>query len=567
MNQKEKSGIKKAVLALLVALVAAMLLLYFVFAFYYRTHFFPKTTINGIPVGGQTISIVEDEIAEQIKSYELTLVESDGTTETIRGDEIGVKPSFHGELQALMKEQGQFLWFLGLIRGSSSTVRTIVSCDEVALRLKLESLSCMNPEYRIAPSDAHLSDYTADGFTVIPEKAGNIVSELALHHAAREAVETLRPTLDLVKADCYENPAVTSEDPELLALAEKLNALTTQTITYEMDEETRTIPGETLASWLIVDEKNRVSFDENAVASFVDTLAEETDTYGEPRDFKTSTGETVTFQSVYYGWKIDREAETAQLLADLIAGADVDREPIYTYRGASRGDHDYGDTYVEVNLSNQHLWCYKDGELALDANVVTGNVGKGTITHVGLYSIYSKETDRYLVGENYRSYVNYWMPFNGGEGLHDATWRSAFGGTTYLTNGSHGCVNLSKSVAGEIYELVDVGTPVFIYRLDSTVVASESEIASMAVSAINSVGGAVTLGSETALTRARNFYNYLSSENKGLVTNYELLPVYEAQLATLKSQTAAASAAASAAAAAQTAAQNALLTAQVGGVE
>lgn len=554
LKQKRSAGgvdkALKAVGALLIGLLVAAALLYIVFAFYYRVHFLPKTSINGIPVGGQTVSIVEEEIAEQVKGYTLTLQPIRGENEEIKGSEILIKPEFHGELEELLKDQKPFLWIRSLFSGEELTVGTMVNFNESMLADALSSLSLMAPENQIPPTDAHISDYTAEGFIVVPEDPGSTVDFEKLELAATEAVGTMADTLNLSEAEVYVKPEVTSEDPELNALAGKLNRYTEHTITYDMAEDSRTIPGETIASWLSVDENNNVSVDENGVAEYVNILAAETDTYGVPREFMTSSGNPITFQSVYYGWKIDKEAETAQLLQDVESDADINREPIYQYRGASRGDRDYGDTYVEVNLSAQHMYCYKDGELALDASCVTGNVGKGTITHVGLYSIYSKETDRDLVGENYRSHVNFWMPFNAGEGLHDATWRSSFGGSIYLTNGSHGCANLANSIAGQLYDLVEVGTPVFVYRMDSTATTTEAQIASMAVSAINSVGGVVTLASEPALVRARNFYNYLSPENKGLVTNVDLLSAYEAQLAGLKSQISAAQAAAIAAQAA-----------------
>lgn len=532
---KKKNPNRRLLLSVILIIVAVVLVFYLIFAFYYRTHFLPNTKVNGIETGGQTVPIVEEEITEQVGAYALTLTTIDGETETISGAAIGITPAFHGELEALLAEQKSLLWPVSLFKNTELSVETLVSYDEAALSSQVDALPCLEASRQIAPTDARISDYTAEGFVVLPEALGSTVDRARLLSAVQSAVATLTPTLSLSEADCYVLPEKTKDDPALLALAEELNSYVAHTITYEMDEESYTIGGETIATWLSA-EDNTVRVDEEAVQAFVNGFADETDTYGLARDFKTSSGETITFQSVYYGWKIDRAAETEQLLSDVRSDQNITREPIYQYRGASRGERDYGDTYVEVNLSAQHVYVYKDGSLALDAPCVTGCVGKGTITHVGLYSIYSKETERYLVGENYRSFVNYWMPFNGGEGLHDATWRSSFGGSTYLTSGSHGCVNLSKSVAGEIYELVAVGTPVFIYRMDSTAVATEAQIAGMAVNAINSVGGVVTLSSETALTRARNFYDYLSAENKVLVTNYELLPVYEAQLAELKAQ-------------------------------
>ena len=117
---------------------------------------------------------------------------------------------------------------------------------------------------------------------------------------------------------------------------------------------------------------------------------------------------------------------------------------------------------VIVDISDQLLKLYKDNEIYLTSDVVTGKTD--TPSDIGLYNIYSKEQSRNLTGPGYSSYVNYWMPYNGGEGLHDATWRYSFGGDIYEWGGSHGCVNLPLDIAEEIYNNVDVGTQVLVKR-------------------------------------------------------------------------------------------------------
>ena len=117
--------------------------------------------------------------------------------------------------------------------------------------------------------------------------------------------------------------------------------------------------------------------------------------------------------------------------------------------------------HIEVSIGEQKLWYYKDGKLFLTSNIVSGQKYKhGTPT--GRYRIQWKTTDTYLVGDDYKTHVNYWMPFNGAVGLHDATWRGSFGGDIYKYNGSHGCVNLPYSVAQSIYWNAKVGTLVIV---------------------------------------------------------------------------------------------------------
>lgn len=123
---------------------------------------------------------------------------------------------------------------------------------------------------------------------------------------------------------------------------------------------------------------------------------------------------------------------------------------------------DLTDTFVVVDKSEQRLFMYNDNELYFTTPVTTGK--DTTPSDTGLFSIYSKETNRYLTGDNYRSFVSYWMPYNGGEGLHDASWRSEFGTQSYKTSGSHGCVNLPTSIADDIYENVSIGTKVLVHK-------------------------------------------------------------------------------------------------------
>lgn len=88
----------------------------------------------------------------------------------------------------------------------------------------------------------------------------------------------------------------------------------------------------------------------------------------------------------------------------------------------------------------------------VESDFVSGNLAKGWGTPAGSYPLAYKQKNAVLKGENYRTPVNYWMPFNNGIGMHDAKWRSSFGGAIYKTSGSHGCINLPPSVAKTIFD-------------------------------------------------------------------------------------------------------------------
>jgi len=122
-----------------------------------------------------------------------------------------------------------------------------------------------------------------------------------------------------------------------------------------------------------------------------------------------------------------------------------------------------GDTYIEVDMGAQHMWAYKDGALLIDTDVVTGNISRNYGTPSMVAAIQYKDRNAVLRGDNYATPVKYWMPFYGNYGIHDASWRREFGGTVYLTNGSHGCVNTPPAAMKVIFENIDSGTPVVLY--------------------------------------------------------------------------------------------------------
>lgn len=119
-------------------------------------------------------------------------------------------------------------------------------------------------------------------------------------------------------------------------------------------------------------------------------------------------------------------------------------------------------SFVEVDLSDQYLFLYNNNKIIYTIPVTTGK--DSTPTDIGSFSIYSMEKNRDLVGEDYCVFVNYWMPYNGDEGLHDADWHNLFGTSGYKELGSHGCVNLPPSAAGNVYNNVRVGTKVLVHK-------------------------------------------------------------------------------------------------------
>ncbi|WP_026498161.1 L,D-transpeptidase [Butyrivibrio sp. WCD2001] len=123
-------------------------------------------------------------------------------------------------------------------------------------------------------------------------------------------------------------------------------------------------------------------------------------------------------------------------------------------------------TYVDVDIDGQCMTYYENGQVALQSPIVSGNPNRGNGTPRGTYTIQSHIAGKNLVGPTWNVWVDRWMQFTPNPchiGLHDASWRSSFGGEIYKTNGSHGCVNLPHDTAVALFDRVNVGTPVVVH--------------------------------------------------------------------------------------------------------
>lgn len=235
------------------------------------------------------------------------------------------------------------------------------------------------------------------------------------------------------------------------------------TVTYQFGDQSEVLDSDRILSWLKEQEDGSVAIDEQQAKAFVKELAEKYDTAYTTRTFHTTGGRDIQIAQGDYGWRIDQKAETKHLLELLAAKQSATCEPIYAQTAAVHAKNDWGTTYVEVSLTDQYLWLYKDGHCILESYFVSGNPTRGHATPKGIYGLTYKTRDATLSGEGYDSKVKYWMPFNRNVGLHDAPWRKTFGGQIYRNNGSHGCINLPPANAAKIYENVDKNTPVIVY--------------------------------------------------------------------------------------------------------
>ena len=447
-------------------IIGVLVLIYVGFAIFFSSHFMFFTKINGTDFSLKSVSQVEAYMKQQVADYVLTLKESDGGSEKISGSDISLMYVPGEQLEKLAKKQNNFLWITSLWNHPKISSEIGVEYDKDALAKITEGLECLKPENQTVSVDAH-PEFQNDKFVVVPEVVGTKIDTEKFNEAVTKAINGFKPTLDLFKTGCYILPRFVSDSQEVVAATDAMNSYLGANVTYDFNPATEVVDASVISQWVTVDADMNVTFNEEAVRAFIQSLADKYDTKGKPRTFTTATGNTVNVTGGSYGWKIDQEAEYNALIANIQNAETVTREPNYASRAASHEGNDVGSTYAEVDLSNQMMYFVQNGQVVLQSGIVTGNPNKGNGTPQGVYSLAYKALDQVLRGTKkpdgtyeYETPVKFWMPFNGGIGFHDATWQSSFGGSRYQTNGSHGCVNLPYDVAAQLYNLITAGTPV-----------------------------------------------------------------------------------------------------------
>lgn len=258
---------------------------------------------------------------------------------------------------------------------------------------------------------------------------------------------------------------------EAMVIGQKLATVNGMSVTYQLpNNQTEVLDGLTIASWVNGSQGLTVSVDAAKVADYVQGLRNKYDTPAGTQTWQSADGTTKSIKT-NYGWHIDQTKETEALIANIQSLQSVTREPVYASRAVQTEMPQWGKTFVEIDLSSQHVYYYQDGNCVWDSKCVTGTAtDPDRATPTGVFALKYKQRDRVLRGRinpqtgkpSYESPVAYWMPFNGNIGLHDANWRSSFGGNIYLKSGSHGCINLPPKNAKTLYELITPGTVIVV---------------------------------------------------------------------------------------------------------
>ena len=448
--------------------------------------FLDNTYINGVKVSCLSLS----EASELVRQYSdvpdvITLRRPDGVDVTIPLTDLDAADNIDESVEDFFKEQDHNNWFRARTKDTNYSFSAKFDFDRRKLYDEVDR-KIVQGQNTTKSKNAYI-ERSGGTFQIVPEVVGTAIDKdkvQTLYDFIDGFLEREVYSIDLKNCNCYKLPKVTESD-----LREELGALESLPdleFTYDFGFAKETLRGSDIMPWITFDTNDPLdgfTVDEDMAHSFIDSLSEKYDSYGKDRQFHSTTRGDITVEQGEgcYGWWMDKDKMTYQLI-DLIRDgiSQPNIKPIYfttdgEYKYTCNPDwyvspeKDFADTYCEVDLKEQHFWYYKDGKLMYDCDIVSGKPTAARNTPGGVYKLWYKERDKTLVGstsegESWSTFVSYWNNISTfGVGLHDATWHPYFGGSRYIEDGSHGCINMPLEAAEYVYENVDFDTPVFMY--------------------------------------------------------------------------------------------------------
>uniref|UniRef100_UPI0040575875 L,D-transpeptidase family protein n=1 Tax=Acetatifactor sp. TaxID=1872090 RepID=UPI0040575875 len=466
---------RKAKSLLLICLMLLLLLFagYFLLAYYYREGFTLNTWINGVYCTGKTVDEVNAELLSGMEAPIVIITDKSGEEYFIDLADADYQEDYLEALNQYKDAQNPWLWIDNITLHQSHRLEPKVSYDSELLHQAYNRLDFVEEEQQ-KKTDYQIEYSEEQGYYLYDGLNDRLDTE-KLFAVLQEHVDAGVYELNVSEIDCCYDIPLNEDQEQIKELAQKLLNFQNCNVVYDMGDQMIPITAAIKSDFImtengeiILDENGNFVPDEEGIKAFVASLAEEYDTYEKEREFQSTRGDIVTVTGGTYGTQIDQEAEVEYLMEhilteDVHSQGLLERIPVYEHEGIVRGKNDIGSTYIEVDMTDQKMYYYQDGELRLETDVVTGHTGRRNGTPEGIYYVYFMELGRILRGGGTPVYVDYWMAVVRGVGIHDADWRDEFGGTIYQNDGSHGCINTPKEKVAELYDMVETGTPVIMF--------------------------------------------------------------------------------------------------------
>lgn len=459
-----------------VAAVAILVLIYLIGSAFWSFRYLPGTKINGLDASWATPNGLSSRIEGEITSYSAS-AHGEGVDLSINAGDIDLsfdadtwKEAAHGYLPS-------FGWPIQLITKRDYQVTDGVSFDEKKLEgMVTAAVESANKDAKEPKNATFKFDEKKDLYVAVKEEQGTAVNLSHSYDTIKQGVSALQADIPITLAD-LSVPTLTITSSDYASVLEQANQLAHMTISLTYNgKEMYSIDDELVRSWLTINKSNTVTADLDKVTEWTrGPFSLQTDTVGTERTYtRTDDGKRITVAGGTYGWSVDGKKLANLIRTHITAHSDepIEVPMISSAHTLVRGAQDWGPRYIDVDLSEQYVRMFdEDSNIIVEAPCVTGNFSQGQSTVEGVYYIEYKESPAVLVGldydydgvADYETPVNYWMPFYGGYGLHDAYWRDYFGADVFAYDGSHGCVNLPYYAAEAIYSYADAGDVVVVH--------------------------------------------------------------------------------------------------------
>lgn len=466
-TEKREKGEKKSGFKAGRILIPLILLVYLVGVIAFHKVFVFNTTFDGENYSFKSPDAIALAMEEDTNNRIITLKEIDGEESINLSQELDYVKTAIPPAEGWIDKLTPWIWPKYIFAKNELKGTVNVDYSKEKLDNAISSLRALQPENIIPPKDAYLGR-DGDVYVIVPEEDGNQIIKENLIAIFENYITEKDEVIDLDAIGCYTKAAVRSDNPELVATYEKYKAANFQKISIDMTGAT-----EVLETPNIIDLWDDNGPSKDKIREYVYTLRDKYETYEEQRPFVTSYGNEIMVggRTDTYGFLLDVEGTVEAVYNAMVAKTSQEIKPVWQAVGWARNANggDIGNTYIEVSIDSQMLWAYYDGELVRTAYVVSGLMDKFD-TPRGVYGILLKKTDTFLEGEEepggkkWKNHVDFWMALTwSGIGLHNADWRSEFGGGIYQWGGSHGCVNMDYDDAEYLYNTFGYGTPVVIW--------------------------------------------------------------------------------------------------------
>ena len=444
---------------------------------YFEGRVYPGVSVAAIDLSGRERATAAAILRAKAEDFNLSLAVGNKVFKT-DSRTLGVKYDISASVEeAYQAGRGHLFAIQDLLAANSSRPSSFAYLmDQTKLNNFIDHVT---ESVGVAPIDAGI-EINQGNITVSDPRPGVALDGQLVARALSSALGEAVPTTLKIKPKVIQAALQPPDLQPAIASARKLMALSV-TLNYQGKQF---IPDAAeIGSWLDFNKQSlagnldqtqesiEVVVDPAKLKGYIQAIANSIDIAPVTKKVNVQNGVSSVTQEGQDGVAVNQDALVSSITIAMTGGQnlvmDVPTAPVpFKTQYNQTISLDYG-RYVEINLTTQTLFVYQDHQLIYTSPVASGASYYGFATPTGLFSIYYKSTNTHLrgyqYGWDYDVVVQYWMPFNGGVGMHDSSWRSDYGQADYIYNGSHGCVNLPFATAQWLYGWADIGTPVWVH--------------------------------------------------------------------------------------------------------